>query len=316
MATRSEATDLKDMIGPSFDAADAYLYVYRPDARGKPEGEYVKRYDRRVELEDLRRDVGAGMWLLIQNRGGANGGIVRRTVFVPHEKNAGVLDVAATPVNGDPVSGVINQLREVVAMNMLRDQMTPRGNSMDPIAMLRAVTEIIRGTQPPADPLKVLDQYAGRWNNGAAAVDDDAPDDPTAALLSMGARALGDRLNPSPPAPAGLSLAMLKRVINAFDERMARIEAAVQSQTVKGAEPMSLSLLEVFQTMMLGKYETAERVTTALRLIDKGMGGGLRAELATLPADDISAHLRQGLEEMGRADEFDVFNNGVRGFLA
>jgi hypothetical protein len=78
---------------------------------------------------------------------------------------------------------------------------------------------------------------------------------------------------------------------------------------------MSLSLLEAFQLIFLGNYESGEHVATALRLLDKGMSGGLRSELESFTADELLVHVKQGLEQNGAGERFPVFEEGIRLFI-
>jgi len=310
--------DPQVLIGDSFDAPNAYVYVYRNNGSSRPDGAYLKRYEQVIELEDLRRDVGPGMYILLQNRG-PGGRMLRRDVFIPQDPAAATVESAAAPANRDRLA----ELREIVEMNILAGQLAPR--QADPIKMLETVVAIVRGTQP-ADPLSAFLQGA-KWSDAGGAAED-----PTAALTAAGVKLLERHVTGSNDDDGdGVNTpAMLKKLVAAFDQRMSRSEKVLQdlarrlngneaapvlAESETGETAMSVSLLEIFQALLVGAYESGEHVAIVLRTMDKAGGGALRRELETYALDDLLLHMNEGLKSAGHGERYDAFADGVRLFL-
>lgn len=306
--TRTPQVEL--LIGESFDSVDARLYVYRDNGSGRVEGTYMKRYEQRVELEDLRRDLGPGMYVLMQNRG-PGGRPVTRRVFVPAEPGP-IIETTATPT---PADGNLRELRSILEMKMIADQLKPR--EIDPLKMIQTVMELVRGNQP-RDPLEAFLQGA-KWGGDG---DDSSPG---ALLASAGARAIERRFastdepaateTPRAVGPGDLSWA--RKFVAAFNERMSKTDRLIAelAARVNGGNQVSVSLLEIFQALLVGSYESGQHVAVVLRIMDKSSGGALRRELESYVLEDLSSHMKTALEQNGHAERFDSFHDGLLIFL-
>jgi len=327
MSTRSNKAESAELlIGESFDAPDARLYVYRDDGSGRTEGKYLKRYDARIELEDLRRDLGPGMYILLQNRG-PGGAIVRRSVFVPADPQTTAIETAPASSAGTR----LDQLKEILEMKMIADQLAPR--VADPIKMLEGVLGLVRGAAP-ADPLTAFLKGA-EWN-GHGANDGTGAADPASLLTAAGVRLLEQRVagaasangeSATAPMDAG---AVLKRIVIAFNQRFERTEQLIADlarsrngaadptpapETEGSPAVSSGSLLEIFQALCVGQYETGEHVAIVLRTMDKAARGDLKKEITSYVLEDLLEHMKTGLESAGHGDRFESFSEGIRLFL-
>jgi hypothetical protein len=277
----------------------------------------VRRYEERVELDDLRRDMGPGMYVLMQNKG-PGGRPVTRRVFIPQDPAAATVEATPAP---STTRGRIEEIREIIEMKMLADQLAPR--QADPIKMLETVVAIVRGTQP-ADPLTAFLQGAKFAGTG---VDETDPMDASATLTAAGIKLLERHVTGSgdDDTPAGVNTPlMLKKLIAAFDQRMTKSEAVIKELLLRlttatvnetGETAVSVSLLEIFQALLVGAYESGEHVAIVLRTMDKAGGGALRRELETYALADLLAHMKEGLESAGHGERYESFADGVKIFL-
>jgi len=301
------------LLDESFTAADEYLYVYRDNGSGRPDGTHLKKYDSVISLEQLRADVGSGMFVMMQKTKAGNVG--RKTLWIPPDDSG---DQAPVAIEGDPD---LSQLERILKMKMMADQLSPR-EKLDPLEIVRTILEATRSSNPLDAFLTGAEWHGpGKESNPLASIIEtiagNVKNAQVAEQTSDGAASVQIETIEKTASSIRQSIVELAK---AMGSRLERQDDAINKLTLSLARPdpeeeggIMITLLGLFTSLLENPElcDSPERVAATLRMADNASGGNVRYELGKLNEGTISEHVKLQLEAHGRGDLVDVVISGL-----
>lgn len=314
--TRKKTT----LFGPSFDKPDKRIYVYRENGDGGTDGSYLKRYDEQIELSDIERDCGPGIYIVMQAGTGSEKTIMRKRIVIHRDPEADDATTPATeapPVNED---AFLARLERLVHVKALSAQLTG-GDAPNMLQVIQAVTEMQRQSNP-----NNLEAYM-------AGQDATADAEPESDLNTALAGLINQNTQPAPvadpaAAPAagiesqkmlGMFQKALKQITMRFakmDERIAASESFARE--IEPAVPTpggKVNILETLNALLEANYTESAHILHMLKVIDKAAGGSLRRTIAETPEDALVKHLKEHLENAGKIECLAEYKTALQQFM-